>query len=185
MAPQDANRETRGRSASVSFERERGVTEIQVTRGLAHVTVQIPREHLGGERLALLQALAAASISVFLIKLHPGAVSFAVRADAIEPCETLLRGRDDDYALLRDLGLIAVVAGAMRDLSGVIARIYGALVDVGVRVQQTGDAYNAVILLVAGEETDRAADALRRAFSLGAPEETEAGPREGVGLKAL
>ena len=172
-------------SGSVSFERERGVTEVQVLCGLGHVTVRFELETLADHRLALLQALAAGGVSVFLVKLHPCAISFAVRADAIDSCETLLRERNARYELLRNLGLVTILAGAMRDLSGVMARIYEALVSAGVHVRQTGDAYNAVLLLVAGEEADRAAETLRATFSLAGTESAEPGPREGVGLKAL
>lgn len=185
------------RSASVHFERERGVTEVQVTRGIAHVTVRFPQGNLAGERLALLQALGAANISLFLIKLHPDAISFAVRSEsrlrdggkAVEDCEAILRARGSDYTLLRDLSLVAVVAGAMRDLSGVMARIYEAMVESNVRVRQTGDAYNAVLCLVAGDEAERAADALRRTFALEEAQENGASPpaagSSGAGLKPL
>jgi aspartokinase len=138
--------------------------------------------------LALLQAFAAAGISLFLIKLHPNAISFAARADAVEGCERLLKERQANYWLLRDLGLVATVAGAMRDLSGVMARIYETMVAEGIRVRQTGDAYNAVLCLVAGDEADRAAAALQRAFSLtevDGPPARRTGPDEGVSLKAL
>lgn len=168
------------RSAPIHFERERGVTEVQVTPGIAHVTVRFSPNTASEERLALLQALGAANISLFLIKLHPGAISFAVRpergegASAVEGCESILRARGCDYTLLRDLGLVAVVAGAMRDLSGVMARIYEAMVTAGVGVRQTGDAYNAVLCLVSGRETERAAEALRRAFALKEAEERAA-----------
>lgn len=174
-----------GIGGSVSFERERGVSEVQVMRGLAHVTVHFEPQRLAEDRLALLQALAGAGVSVFLVKLHPCAISFAVRADAIDPCEALLQKRGAQYGMLRDLGLVTTLAGAMRDLSGVMARIYEALVSADIGVRQTGDAYNAVLLLVAGAQTDRAAEALRAAFSLTGAEGAEAGPREGVGLEAL
>jgi aspartokinase len=172
-APEQAGGEIgAAQDASVHFEKERGVTEVRILRGLAHVTVRFPEPASQG-RLALLQALAEASISIFLVKLHPGAISFAVRQDVVDPCERLLRERDADFSMLRDLGLLTTVAGAMRDLSGVMARMYGAMLAAGIGLRQTGDAHNAVLCLVPGEETDRAADALRQAFALS---ETTAAP---------
>ncbi len=172
-------------SAAVSFERERGVTRVATRRGLAHVTVYLPAEEEASARLALLQSLAGAGVPVFLVKLAPGALSFAVRADAVARCEELLAGQSGArFTLLRDLGLLTVLAGAMRDLSGVMARIYEALVQAGVAVRQTGDAYNAVILLVAGSELDTAARALRQTFALAVEDADDAqeanGPREGL-----
>lgn len=187
MAPSKQPLPNTAPSALVRFERERGVTHVQVTRGLAHVTVSLPKENAAGERLALLQDLAANTVSIFLIKLGPCAISFAVRADAVAPCESLLKNRGSQYLLLRDLGLVATVAGAMRDLSGVMARIYETMVGAGIRVRQTGDAYNAVLCLVAGDDVDRAAEALQNAFALGETERPDkpAEPDPGTRLKAL
>lgn len=178
-------------SASVSFERERGVTRVATRRGLAHVTVHLPAQEEAGARLAVLQALAQAGVPVFLVKLAPGALSFAVRADAVARCEELLAtglwgGGAPRFTLLRDLGLVTVLAGAMRDLSGVMARIYEALVQAGVAVRQTGDAYNAVILLVAGSELDQAARVLRQTFALAAEDaDDEEGDGPGEDLPPL
>jgi aspartokinase len=177
--------ETAQRRAPVHFERERGVAEVSVTRGLAHVTVRLPGENIGSERLRLLQELAAANVSLFLIKLHPDSISFAVRADVVDACESLLRDHGFDHTFLRDLSLVAVVAGAMRDLSGVMARIYEALVRVNVGVRQTGDAYNAVLCLVAGDEAERAAEALRDAFALRENDVSAGQAAGGVGIKPL
>jgi len=148
----------------VYFERERGVTEVQVTRGVAHVTVVFPTATLSGDRLNLLKALAGATIPVFMVKLLPDGISFALRESVVDAGAALLTERGVKHSILRDLSLVAVVAGAMRDLSGVMALIYQALVVAGVSVRQTGDAYNAVLCLVAGEQADRAATALRDCF---------------------
>jgi aspartate kinase len=180
MTPTEDPREApAGGAGSVHFEKERGVTEVQVARGLAHVTVHLS-EPRATRRLALLQALAAASISVFLVKLHPDAISFAVRQDVVDRCEALLRERGDAHTLLRDLGLVITVAGAMRDLSGVMARIYEAMLAAGVAVRQTGDAHNAVLCLVAGADADKAADALRDVFSLAREGRSGGGRGEGA-----
>jgi aspartate kinase len=152
---------------AVSFERERGVAHVEVQPGIVHVTVRLSEHAVAAERLALLQTLAEAGVPVFLVKLHPCALSFAVRAEFAERCEQLLcEQRGASVALLRDLGLVTISAGAMRDLSGVMARIYEALVAENISVRQTGDAYDAVILLVDGANTLRAASALCGVFGL-------------------
>lgn len=186
--PQSAQERRAATSASVHFEKERGVSEITVRRGLAHATVPLPGSDLARQRLDLLKSLAAASVPVFMVKLHPGALSFAVREDEVEACEQVLRAGGVVHALKRDLGLVTTHAGAMRDLSGVMACIYETLVAENIRVEQTGDAYNAVLCLVAGDKSERAAERLRKAFALPEPGsgggESAATP-EGVGLKAL
>jgi len=169
------------RRDAVYFERERGVTDVRVLPGVAHLIVSVAAngdgdKGGGGEaerRLAVLEALARATVPVFLAKIGPETLSFAVRSEAVEACEAVLGRASATYTIRRDLGLVTVHAGAMRDLTGVMAIIYDALVGENISLEQTGDAYNAVLCLVAGgqKDADRAARVLRRRFTL---EENEA-----------
>ncbi len=151
---------------TVHFEKERGVTEVEVTRGIAHVTVQLNLETLSADRLTLLKRFAGATVPVFLVKLLPTGISFALRPAQVETGIALLaqlkEEMDIDFALRDDLGLVTTRAGAMRDLSGIMAAIYETLVAEGITVRQTGDAYNAVHCLVPGDLSDRAADVLMK-----------------------
>ena len=114
-----------------------------------------------------MQTLAQAGVAIFLIKLHPDGLTFAMRPDNAGNCALVLSETGVTHRMLRDLGLVSTYAGAMRDLSGVIARIYRTLSDADVRVLQTGDAYNAVHCLVPGDQADLAAVALREEFNFG------------------
>ncbi|MDX1931510.1 MAG: ACT domain-containing protein [Capsulimonadales bacterium] len=154
------------RADAVHFEKERGVTEVSVRRGIAHVTVSLPPENVGAGRLELLQRLAAANIPVFLIKLLPKGLSFALRESVVEAGAVLLAESGHPHQLRPDLALITIYAGAMRDLSGVMASIYEALISENIRVWQTGDAHNAVHCLVPGPAADTAIIALRETFAL-------------------
>jgi aspartokinase len=151
---------------TVHFEKDRGVTEVEVTRGIAHVTVRFNPESVAQDRLTALKRFAEANVPVFLVKLLPTGISFALRPAQVETGTALLTQLKAEmgieYALRDDLGLVTTRAGAMRDLSGIMATIYETLVAEGVMVRQTGDAYNAVHCLVPGELSDRAADALMK-----------------------
>jgi aspartokinase len=183
------------RREAVHFERERGVTEIRVQRNVAHITVQLADADIGSGRLGVLQTLAASSVPVFLVKLLPTGLSFAIRGENSDACRSALAEIGVSYTFIEDLSVVTTIAGAMRDLSGIMASIYEELNEVGVRVQQTGDAYNAVLCLVAGSLSEKAAQALRRRFSLtegglgarsGYDEEPAARAEvPGTGLKAL
>jgi aspartokinase len=154
------------RADAVHFEKERGVTEVSVMGGIAHATIILPQGNVSGGQLELLQRLAAANIPVFLIKLLPNGLSFALRESVVDSGNTLLTETGLSYTLRRNLSLITIIAGAMRDLSGVMASIYEALISENTRVHQTGDAHNAVHCLVSGEQADSAATALRKMFAL-------------------
>jgi aspartokinase len=183
------------RHEAVHFEKERGVTEIRILRGVAHATVQLAETDIGGGRLQVLQTLAVSSVPVFLVKLLPDGLSFAIRGESVEACDTALKQIEVTFKLIHDLSVVTTIAGAMRDLSGIMAAIYETLNEVGIRVQQTGDAYNAVLCLVDGSRSDEAARVLRKRFSLDdsaiaakdaqgieSEKETEV---PGAGLKAL
>jgi aspartokinase len=158
------------RHDALQFEKDRGVTEVSVRREVAHATVLLETRNLGSGRLALLQMLANENVPVFLVKLLPDGLSFALRDEAIETGATLLKNAGVDHTLRRDLALVSTYAGAMRDLSGVMAAIYETLVGEKIRIRQTGDAYNAVHCLVAGADAERGAVALRTRFELTAGE---------------
>lgn len=183
------------RREPVHFERERGVTEIRVQRNVSHVTVQIADSDIGSGRLRVLQTLAASSVPLFLVKLLPAGLSFAIRGENSDACRSSLSEIGVSYTFIEDLSVVTTIAGAMRDLSGIMASIYEELNDAGIRVQQTGDAYNAVLCLVSGPLSEKAAQALRKRFSLtegvsGANSGYDAEPASGIevpgtGLKAL
>lgn len=170
------------------FEKERGITEVTVLPGVAHATVTLS-DAPGGVahgRLELLQKLAARGVPVFLVKLLPDGLSFALRAAQVEAGAGLLAEEGLPHRLRRDLALMTVVAGAMRDLSGVMSSIYEALVSRQIAVRQTGDAHNAVHLLVPGDRASEARQALHECFALPTPADTGAGDApEGVGLGTL
>lgn len=151
----------------LSFERERGITEVRVQEGLAHVEVRLPGRDIEAERLVLLQAVAEAGLPVLLIKLHPGSVSFALPDAAIaERAEKLLMDRGYAFAMERELALISICAGAMRDLSGVMAGLYDTMDRAGIRVAQTGDSHDALFALIAGTHPQESARLLRGTFGL-------------------
>ena len=152
----------------VSFERERGVTEVRIQRGLAHVEVRLPGADRETERLDLLQAVAVAGLPVLLIKLHPDAVSFALPNSIIAAnAETLLKERGYTYAMERDLALLSIYAGAMRDLPGVMATLYDTMDVLNIRVAQTGDSHDALFALISGADAETGAARLREAFGIG------------------
>jgi aspartate kinase len=155
-----------GRAEATYFERDRGVTAVHVEHRIAHATLRLRSGESPSGKQGLLDALAQAGIPIFLVKLHPGSISLALRHEHLEQAHPLLREYDPEHALLVDLAQVTTLAGAMRDLSGVIADIYEALLNAGVRVCQTGDAHNAVLVLVAGDQAERAVQALAERFGV-------------------
>ena len=161
-------------NAQTHFEKERGVSDVTLLRGVVHLMVRLSDAADAGtedaQRLGILEHLASKNVAVFLVKMVPGGLSFAMRSDAAERGLTVLREINAPFTAVDDLALLSTHAGAMRDLSGVMADIYEALSGVCVPIKQTGDAYNAVLCLVPGDRADIAQNALRQRFALPEPE---------------
>ncbi len=150
-------------SAAMQFERTRGVTQVRVTPGLTHVEVKLLPE----QRLSLLRTLAEQKIPVLMVNLCESGLSFAVRQESTDSCTRALSKTAYAVTLAPDKTLVSVIAGAMRDLSGIIAQIYDALHEEGIAIRQTSDAYDAVHVLVDGSEAERARLALEQRFPEG------------------
>lgn len=144
------------------FERERGVTDIAVRTNLSHLAVSCDTDG----RLRALRALANGAVPLFLLKLAPEGFSCVVRSENADAASDVLER--DHFASRRTdhVAMVSTLAGTMRDLSGVIARICDALIEAKVSVLQTGDAYDAVHCLVNEAQAPSAAAALRRTFGI-------------------
>lgn len=162
MGPPEANLPNR-----VSFERERGVYDVEVVHDIGHVVVKVGSEADRNDRIArLFRQVADKGVPIFLIKLHRSAVSFAVRGDALERVEALLSSEGTSYRARRDLALVNIIASSMRDLIGVMVRIGDALQRANARVFATGDSHNSVQCLIEEERIPQAVRELRAEFGL-------------------
>lgn len=154
-------------SSNVSFERERGVYAIDVTRDVAHVVAAVSD---GPERTGsisrLLHELSDAEVPIFLIKLHRKAVTFALAGEHVDRTEHALRQADIRATMRRDLAIVAIRASSMRDLSGVMSQIADALFEAGARLYETGDSHNSVQCLIEDGRVSAAIDRLCDTFHL-------------------
>jgi len=144
------------------------VTHIAVRRGLSHYAVECTPT----QRLDTIRALATAGVPIFLVKIDPDGFSFLTRENHAGDADLILRQGTGHGHRTDQLAMVSTIAGSMRDLSGIIARIHDALIEAKVAVRRTGDAYDAVHCLVDGDDADAAVLALERAFGL-RPERTE------------
>lgn len=148
-------------SPGTSFEKERGVHAIQVRDDLALATCTSPDKWL-----ILLKALADNGIPVFHLKLHDSGITFIVRSEYVDRVLEVSEAVPAVTTIESNVAFVSVVAGAMRDLSGIIARIFDALVGAGVQILQTGDAHDAVHCLVREASVSTAVAALQHEFEL-------------------
>jgi aspartate kinase len=151
----------------VSFERERGVYRIDVTRDVAHAVVKVGGEADRSDRiLRAFRVLSDAQVPIFLIKLHRTAVSFGMAGIDVPALERALDEAGFPYTARRDLAIVSVVATSMRDLTGVMVSIADALQEVGARLYGTGDSHNSVQCLIEASRLEPAIEQLKLNFGL-------------------
>lgn len=161
MTDTDPNAPPRPKVQPTYFERERGVTQIAVENAVALFTVR------ADSALVVLERLAEARVPINHVKLSTDGLSFVVSENHATACQAALKQANFIYTVQAELAIVRTVAGAMRDLSGVVARIYEALIGVDVSVRLVGDAYDSVFGLVAQADANKAESALRAQFEIG------------------
>jgi aspartate kinase len=159
--------ESEDQTPNVSFERERGVYATQIIHDVAHAVVSVEDDAQRTPRiLQVFRVCADAGISIFLIKLHRTAVTFAVAGADVTRAETTLEQAGFQARTRRNLTLVVVRAASMRDLSGIMVEIADTLYSVGARLYETGDSHNSVQCLIESAPAREAVRALCRAFHL-------------------
>jgi aspartokinase len=156
-----------GRPRQISFERERGVYDVLSQRDLAHAVVPVREDETRSDQiLHVLRTISSRSIPIFLIKLHRGAITFAVESASIPELESCLRSEGYEFRVRQELVLLTILATSMRDLTGVMVQIADALSQVKARLFGVGDSHNSVQCLIDGEHADAAVRQLREVFAL-------------------
>jgi len=151
----------------VSFERERGVSAIVVSPEVAYLFVRVPDPtDAPTQRLAVLNALQEAGISIFLIKLQRQGISFGVQASVQEQACQVLARAGFQVVVKPHRVMVSVFAQNMRELHGVLARIAEIMYEAGAAIEQISDAHDRVTVLIEASKAPEVVAKLRRAFRL-------------------
>ena len=158
---------TESKTPNVTFERERGVYAVQITRDVAHTIIDVGETaDRSGFVTKVLRALADADLPVFLVKLHRSAVTLALVGTDVEKAEAALASAGLPVNTRRDLALVVVRAASMRDMAGVMVEISDSLSAANARLYETGDSHNSVQCLIEAGRADAAAAELCKTFRL-------------------
>lgn len=145
------------------FEKERGVTSVSCTGSYAYLSVRLSET---AAQLAVYQTLAERKISVNLVKLYPGGLSFVVNAAEAATAQSALAAAGFETSVVSSVSMVSVYAAGMRSLHGVMARISVALLHAGVPIIQTGDGPDTVFCLVETGFASQAVTALCAEFEV-------------------
>ena len=154
-------------SPHVTFERERGVHAVQVTRDVTHAVISVGNDENRSARiLQAFRVLSDARVPVFLVKLHRTAVTLAFSGAHAKSARLALEQAGFNAEVRPGLACLAIRATNMRDMHGVMVTIAEALHTSGARLYETGDSHDSVQCLIAGDRADPAVAELCRAFRL-------------------
>ena len=155
------------RSNKVSFERERGVYGLRVTRDVAHAEVEVGNDSLRTQRvLQVFKVLANGDLPVFLIKIHISAVTLAFAGTDLAEANRILDEAGFKVTPRRDLALIAIRAASMRELPGIMTQIGDSLYAASAKLFEIGDSHDSVLCLIEAERVPDAVKALCAQFKL-------------------
>ncbi len=155
------------RGSRVSFERARGIYALRVTRDVAHARVQLSdNDDRISATSSVLNVLANADIAIFLIKLHKSGITFALAGSDLGRAETELSRLNLAVTTRRDLAVVAIIAGSMREFSGIMTDISDALLTAGATIYETGDSHDSVQCLIEEERLDDSISCLLETFDL-------------------
>lgn len=146
------------------FEKYRGVTRVTTEKHLSHVSV--PLKPTAENLRRIFSAIAEASVSLFLIKLHENSVHMALTDWEAARAAQIAGELGCEPVVVPSCSLITIVAADMRSLHGIMARIVRSLSDEGIGILELDDAYDSVSCLVRGDQQDAAVSALRTEFRL-------------------
>lgn len=143
------------------FEKTRGINSVEVRRGLASAYLSGLAEPAMESRLAALDAIEAAGISVDFLKLSPGAMSFLIDESDQEKLRNALTEVGISFELVSDRCVVHVHAVNMQDEEGLIARVLSEVIASGEQVDHVGDMHDRLLLVTDAKTGERLAQRIR------------------------
>lgn len=151
----------------VSFERDRGVSAIKVSREATYLFVRAPHaENLTIQRQQILDRMRNAEIPLFLIKVQRYGLSFAVDSEHADRACAILEQDGFRVTVKPRRVMVSIFAQNMRELHGVFAKIAEVLYEAGVAIEQMSDAHNRITCLIEAERAPLVVERLCEAFGL-------------------
>ncbi|GMV87591.1 MAG: hypothetical protein AMXMBFR81_05220 [Chthonomonas sp.] len=151
------------------FESKRGVSRVEVREGYSQVLFSGLPEPLVASRVAVLEVIAQAGVSIDFLKLTQSGLSFLVPEAKSEQVEAAIRSIGYRYEVLQHRAIVLAHAVNMRDEEGLIARIVGTAIRCGVQIDHIGDMHDRVLMVVSDFDVPRLQEAIAPIAAGGRP----------------
>lgn len=139
-APNPPNTET-------AFEKQRGISQVEVRGGYAQVHVSRLSEPIHDNRLRVLKAVAEAGVSVDFLKLTPSGLSFVIADANSADVDQALQPLEVRHTIRKDRCVLLVHAVNMRDEEGLTARIVQEAIASGANVDHISDMHDRMMIV--------------------------------------
>jgi len=144
---------------------DRTVTGLAYFSGITQISVT-PRDGAWDAQLRVFREMATNGISVDLINVLPSGVHYTVKDEDAPAARRLLRDLGYEPQVRPNCAKLSVIGGGMNDEPGVMARIVEALTTRQITILQSADSNTTIWVLVSGDATAEALEALHEAFGL-------------------
>jgi aspartate kinase len=141
--------------SETDFEKQRGISRVEVRTGLTQVHVLDLKAPISKSRLKVMTAVAAAGISLDFLKLTPTGLSFIVPAVDTELISKTLNNEGITNQLATGRGIVLVHAVNIRDEEGMIAGILRRVIETGITVDHASDMHNRILIVTDESQAER------------------------------
>lgn len=150
---------------STEFEKARGVNRIETREGFAGVLVWGLGDRVMEGRLAVLEAVRQAGLSIDFLKFTNDGLSFLIGEPESERVRGALEKTGVSFETLPDRSILTVHAVNMRDEAGLVARVVSEVISSGAHIDHMGDMHDRLLIVMTKDDAKRATEWLLNRFT--------------------
>ena len=141
--------------AETDFEKRRGISRVEVRSGFTQVHVTGLTEPIAKSRLAVLEQVSAAKVSLDFLKLTPTGLSFVIPSERTQEIQETFTAAKLQFQMVTDRSIVLVHAVNMRDEEGMVAGIVRRTISAGIAVDHVTDMHDRMLIILPNENATR------------------------------
>jgi aspartate kinase len=141
--------------SETDFEKQRGISRVEVRTGLTQVHVLDLKSPIAKSRIKVMAAVANAGISLDFLKLTPTGLSFVIPAEKTQLTSDTLNDEGVANQLATGRGIVLVHAVNMRDEEGMIAGILRRVIETGITVDHASDMHDRILIVTGAAQAEQ------------------------------
>ena len=141
--------------SETDFEKQRGISRVEVRTGLTQVHVLDLKSPIAKSRIKVMEAVANAGISLDFLKLTPTGISFVIPAEKTQLTSDTLNAEGVTNQLATGRGIVLVHAVNMRDEEGMIAGILRRVIETGITVDHASDMHDRIPIVTDAAQAEK------------------------------